>query len=329
MSKHFALLTGATGLIGRHLAQELASLPDLQLVCIVREGERHPQAASLTKKGAIVIPGNFYDPGVIKELFERYRFRYVIHVAAIRGGGGASPREFQEVNVKGTERLLSAAYEQQVQKFIFCSSVGVHGTIPVTVPAAIETVLCGDNQYHQSKIASEEAVQAYIRKGLNAYIVRPTITYGPGDDGFPQTLVHLVRAHLLWLPKSNHQVHLVDVRRVAEVFLNLVVKDHSNQRIFVIGDMGPITLSDLADWIHWHLYNRPYPPLFRLPDCVFKAAFHLFRAIGNEKWATRMALLSNDWHYQCADTYRALGIQPIPTREAFGRFLRETAITPR
>jgi len=110
----------------------------------------------------------------------------VIHVAAIRGGGGASSGEFQEVNVNGTERLLRAAYERNVQKFIFCSSVGVHGTIPVTVPAAIETALHGDSQYHQSKIASEAAVQDFIRKGLNAYIVRPTITYGPGDDGFPK-----------------------------------------------------------------------------------------------------------------------------------------------
>jgi hypothetical protein len=88
-------------------------------------------------------------------------------------------------------------------------------------------------------------------------------------------------------------------------------------------------LRDLADWIHWHLYNRPYPALFRLPDWVFKTAFNLFRAIRNEKWATRMALLSNDWHYQCDDTYRALGIQPIPTREAFVRFLKETAVTLR
>lgn len=328
MGEKFVLLTGATGLIGRHVAKMLASLPGVRVVCIVRHGECHPEAASLIKQGAIVFAGNFYDASTINDAFERYPIQQVIHVAAIRGGGEASAREFQEVNVKGTERLLCAAYERKVQKFIFCSSVGVHGTIPVTVPAALETSLRGDNQYHQSKITSEEAVQAYITRGLNAYIVRPTITYGPGDDGFPQSLVRLVRAHMLWLPKSNHQVHLVDVERVAEVFLNLVVKD-SDQRIFVIGDVNPITLRELADWIHWHFYNRPYPALFMLPDWVFNAAFHLFQTIGNEKWASRMALLSNDWHYQCMDTYRLLGIRPVPTREAFGRFLRESAMSLR
>ena len=321
MVKQSILLTGASGFIGRYVARKLVSVPDFHVVCLLRDGANHPQANSLTQDGAIVLPGNFYEALVIKEAFKQYRFQQVIHIAAIRGGGKASAAEFREVNVNGTERLLCEAYEQQAQKFIFCSSVGVHGTIPEAVPAEIETPFNGDNQYHQSKIEAEEAVQRYIRKGLNAYIVRPTITYGVGDDGFPQTLVHLVRKRRLLLPRSNHQVHLVDVERLAEVFFKLVLNEQPAQRIFVAGDIEPIALRDLANWIYRHRYQRPYPSYFRLPDWIFKLAFYLFQTIGNEKWAARAALLSNDWHYQCADTYRLLDIQPVPTREAFGRFL--------
>lgn len=303
------------------MAKKLASLSDVQLVCILRDGAQHPNAESLIKEGVSVARGNFYDEAVIKNLFDEYRFQQVIHLAAIRGGGNGSAADFREVNVKGTERLLQQAYERGAKKFIFCSSVGVHGTIPLTVPAEIETPLHGDNQYHQSKIEAEQAVQAYIQKGLNAYIVRPTITYGPGDEGFPRTLVRLVKGHMLLLPSSNHQVHLVDVERVAEVFFHLVMNEEFAQRIFVAGDIEPTTLKDLADWIHWHWYRRSYPKYFRLPDWVFKLAFNLFQKTGNEKWAARTALLSNDWHYQCAETYRLLGIEAVPTREAFGRFL--------
>jgi len=329
MTKQLILLTGASGFIGRHVVKKLASHPDLQLVCILREGERHPHAESLIKSGATIFSGNFYDTEIIKKAFQRYQFQQVVHLAAIRGGGNASLADFRKVNVKGTERLLHEASGRRVQKFIFCSSVGVHGTIPEAVPAEIETVLCGDNQYHQSKIAAEDAVQTYIQNGLNAYIVRPTITYGAGDDGFPNTLVHLVRKRLLLLPKSNHQVHLVDVERVAEVFFRLVVGDHFPRRIFVAGDIQPITLKDLADWIHCHRYGSAYPTYFRLPDWAFKLAFLLFQKVRNEKWAARVALLSNDWHYRCADTYRLLGIQPVPTREAFGRFLRDSLVASR
>lgn len=328
MAKQSILLTGASGFIGRHVARKLASVPHFQVVCLLREGANHTHAESLKQDGAIVFPGNFYETSVIKDAFKRYPFQQVIHLAAIRGGGNASAADFREVNIAGTERLLREAYEQKVEKFIFCSSVGVHGTIPSAVPAEIETPFCGDNQYHQSKIVAEEAVQDYIRRGLNAYIVRPTITYGVGDDGFPHTLIQLVRKRMLLLPRTNHQVHLVDVERLAEVFFKLAVIEQSGKRIFVAGDIEPVALRDLADWIYGHQYHRPYPPYFRVPDWIFKLAFYLFQGIDNEKWSARVALLSNDWHYQCADTYRLLGIQPIPTREAFGRFLSAVETIP-
>lgn len=329
MSERSVLLTGASGLIGRHVAKKIATLDGARLVCVLREGERHPQAQSLIREGAVVVPGNFYEPAVIERIFQEHKIQQVIHLAAIRGGGNATAADFQEVNVKGTERLLHAAYERKAQKFTFCSSVGVYGTIPANMPAGLESPFHGDNQYHQSKIAGEAAVQTYIQKGLNAYIVRPTITYGAGDDGFPHALVHLVKKRLLWLPRSNHRVHLVDVERLAEAFCNLLVNDYPSQRVFVVGDIEPTTLRELADWIHTSFYRRPYPTYLRLPDWVFSLAFRLFQGIRNEKWMARVALLSNDWHYQSADAYRLLGIRPVPTQEAFGRFLNETSIAPR
>jgi len=279
----------------------------------------------LLNEGAILVPGEFSDETVLKETFGQYEIQQVVHLAAIRGARKASPADFRRVNIEGTALLLREAYEHRVQKFIHCSSVGVYGTIPRAVPAGIETPLRGDTHYHQSKIAAEEAVQGYIQKGLNAYIVRPTIPYGPGDDGFHQTLVHLVRRHLLWLPRSNHRVHLVDVERLAEVFLNLVVRDQCSQRVFIAADVEPVRLRDLVDWIHWHFYQRPYPRFLRLPDWTFELAFHLFQGLGNEKWAFRLAQMCRDWYYQTADTYRVLGVQAVSTREGFGRFLSESA----
>jgi hypothetical protein len=108
-----------------------------------------------------------------------------------------------------------------------------------------------------------------------------------------------------------------------------VVRDHLTQRIFVAADAAPVPLKDLADWIHWHFYGRPYPRHLRLPDWMFELAYRLLRRSGNEKWAVRLAFISRDWYYQCADTYRVLGMEPVSTREAFGRFLRESAALPR
>ena len=271
---------------------------------------------------AAFVNGNFIEEAVLKRTFEQDEIRQVVHLAAIRGGGNASPEQFQEVNVKGTETLLRQAYEHNVERFIFCSSVGVYGTIPEEVPAGIDTPLCGDNQYHRSKIAAEQVVKGYIQRGLNAYIVRPLITYGSGDNGFPQALVRLVRRRLLLRPGTDHPIHLVSVERLAEIFQSLILKNQP-QRVFIGADVAPVSLSGLIDWIHWHFYRQPYPHYLRLPDRCFRVALSAFESIGNEKWASRMALLSKAWFYECANTYRLLDVNPIPTREAFGRFLQQ------
>lgn len=321
MPKHSILVTGATGFIGSQVVCKLARLPDVRVVGIVRKGAKHPRAQGLLQEGATLVSGDFFDERVVKRAFEQYQIGQVIHLAAVRGGGNASTVEFQQVNIKGTETLLREAYEHHAERFIFCSSVGVHGTIPVEVPAGLETPLCGDNQYHRSKIAAEEAVIGYIQKGLNAYIVRPLITYGSGDNGFPQSLVRLARHHLLLLPWTDHQIHMVSVDRLAEVFLSLAMKDPT-QRIFIGADVAPVSLRDLVDWIHWHFYRRTYPRYLRLPDWAFRLTLRLFEGVGNEKWAARMALLSKSWSYQSTETYRLLDIKPIPTRESFDRFLQ-------
>jgi nucleoside-diphosphate-sugar epimerase len=322
MSKQTILITGATGFIGRHVVRRLGGVASLRLICIVRGGERHPHAESLLNAGAALIAGDFCDEALVQKIFTEHSIDQVIHMGAIRGGRVATAADYRRVNVEGTELLLREAHKHKIRKFIYCSSVGVYGAIPAKVPADLNTPFRGENQYHQSKIDAEQAVQSYIDKGLNAYIVRPSVTYGSGDDGFAETVTRLVKQRLLFLPRTDHHIHLVDVEKVAEVFLNLVLADECTQRVLIAADNDAIRFRDLVDWIHWYFYQRPYPRYLRLPDWAFQLSLHLFEKVGNEKWAARLALLSGDWHYQCADTYRLLKIKPIPTREAFGAFMQ-------
>jgi nucleoside-diphosphate-sugar epimerase len=317
MTRKHILITGPTGFIGSHVAYKFLADKNYQLVAMVRRKKDYKNAGELENEGAILFEGSFCDKAFTERVFKEFPVEYVIHLAALRGGGAGTAQDFREVNVLGTEVLLHASLKNKVKKFIFCSSVGVFGTIPENLPAGLNTVLIGDNEYHNSKILAEEAVQRYIGLGLNAYIIRPTITYGPEDNGFPSTLVNLVRRRLFFLNFKDVMIHLLDVESFAEIIKKLVDSEGILQRVFIAADRDPVILKDLVNQIHHHYYKRPYPSFLKLPDVVFKIMINIFRITNSEKWHTRILLISKNWYYDISETTDLLGFVPRSTSELF------------
>ena len=219
MNKEYVLITGATGFIGSHLTEKLLLKPQYHIVTIVRKKRNYKNVIDLENKGVTIVEGDFYDKNLVEKTFRDFPIQHVIHIAALRGGGIGQSEDYYKVNVFGTEVLLEASLKNQIKKFIFCSSVGVFGTIPSELPGNLNTGFNGDNEYHKSKILAEAKVQEFISKGLDSYIVRPTITYGKGDDGFPSILIQMVRNKNLLLSNKDNKIHLLDVNKLADIFI--------------------------------------------------------------------------------------------------------------
>ncbi|NIO21119.1 MAG: NAD-dependent epimerase/dehydratase family protein, partial [Candidatus Aenigmarchaeota archaeon] len=134
MMEKCVLITGATGFIGSHVTKRLLWEREYRVVAIVRKKRSYKNVHDLEENGAILVEGNFCDMNLLENTFERFPIQNVVHIAALRGGGAANRKDYHELNVSGTELLLEASFESQVQRFIFCSSVGVFGTIPKEVP---------------------------------------------------------------------------------------------------------------------------------------------------------------------------------------------------
>jgi nucleoside-diphosphate-sugar epimerase len=181
------------------------------------------------------------------------------------------------------------------------------------VPAGLGTRLHGDNLYHRSKIMGEKVVAQYVAKGLDVRTIRPTITYGPEDNGFPATLANLVRAKRFVVCADDVQIHLLDADKLAE-FVHLALRsDRLRGDKFIVADSEPISLKALVDRIHEHFYGAPYPVYLKMPGFVFKAAAFLFKAVGNEKWLVRTLLISKSWHYDLSAVLES-GLDFVPAR---------------
>ena len=321
MSKEYVLITGATGFIGSHLTEKLLLENQYHLVAIVRKMRNYKNVNDLENKGVILVKGNFYDKSILEKIFKKFTVQNVIHTAALRGGGAGTKEEYYKVNVFGTKMLLEASLTHQIKKFIFCSSVGVFGTTPEELPAHVKTTLNGDNDYHISKILAEKKVYESIHRGLDAFIVRPTITYGKGDNGFPITLVKLVKKRVLVLPLKNNKIHLLDVNNLADLFIKILKANNLKHRVLIAADSAPISLRELVNLIYTYYYKKSYPSFLRMPSFIFYVTQLFFQAVKNEKWSARMQLMFKNWYYDTSETYTSIGLSAIDTKKGFFNYL--------
>jgi len=321
MNDEHVLITGATGFIGSHVVTKILRDKSFTIIAIVRKIDDYKNVKELEHRGVILIEGSFYDEKLIIYLFEKYPIQHVIHIAAIRGEGSGTSSDYLLVNVQGTGFLLEASLKKRVKKFIYCSSVGVFGSIPHEVPANIKTRLNGDNNYHNSKILAEKKVQEFITRGLNAFIVRPAITYGKNDTGFSSTLIKMVKRKMLLVSFRDNKIHLLDVNKLAEIFYVILTTDYSQNRLFIAADTAPILLRELVDLIHNYYYKKNYPKILKMPHIFFNILFQLFRSINNNKWCVRIQLLYKDWFFNTNELKSLTEIQLSNTREMFLGYL--------
>jgi nucleoside-diphosphate-sugar epimerase len=186
-----AIVTGATGFIGSHLVEALAS-SGTEVRCLVRR----PGTAE-SSAGARFHLADFgvADLGLADSVFDGVDIVY--HVAGATRALSAAA--FHKSNVAITERLIDRVSRTGRPRFVYISSQAAAGPslspsrslTEDDAPAPIEA-------YGRSKLAAEEVVQSRA-SAMPVTIVRPVAVYGPGDHDF-LSMFRLVRRGLAIYP---------------------------------------------------------------------------------------------------------------------------------
>ena len=214
------LVTGATGFLGRAVAEELVRRK-AQVHALVLHDD--PYTDLLPKEVRTVI-GDVCDKSSLSDFFADADSRTcVIHCAGIVSVASRPGPRLYQVNVGGTWKVLRQCMEHDVGKMVYVSSVHA---IPEKPKGCIISEDCEfspglvDGDYAKSKAATTELVFDAAERGLNASIVFPSGIIGPGDlqgGSFTSMAKSFLSGKLPFAVRGGYD--FVDVRDVARGIL--------------------------------------------------------------------------------------------------------------
>ena len=288
-----ALITGGAGFIGSHLAERL--LEDGHEVMVLDNlstGSIDNITHLKGRSGFSYTIESVTNESLLAELIDRSDV--VFHLAAAVGVKliVEQPVHTIETNVHGTEVVLKHANKKKKLVFIASTSEGYGKSTDVPFREAADLVL-GPSAKHRwayacSKLIDEFLALAYWKeKKLPVIIVRLFNTVGPRQTGqYGMVVPTFVRQALAGQPitvfgDGTQQRSFTYVGDVVEALVRLAADKRAIGEVFNIGNMGEITIADLAarvkamtgscSPIHYIPYDQAYEEGFedmprRVPD---------------------------------------------------------------
>ncbi len=256
-----ALVTGATGFTGGHLARALAARGHQ-----VRALVRRPDAADdLRRAGVEITPGDLEHRDVLDGALRGVDV--VFNIAALYRRAGLPEATYHRVNAEVPGWMVEAAAAAGASRVVHCSTVGVHGNIE-RPPANEDAPLRPGDVYQVTKLEGERrALEAARRTGMALTIVRPTGIYGPGDRRLLKLFRGVARRRFVVLGNGRIFYHLTHVDDLVEGFLLAATVPAAANRTYLLAGPEVTTLNELVAIVADEA--QVAPPGLRLPVWPF------------------------------------------------------------
>ncbi len=269
-----ALVTGASGFIGSHVARQLVEA-GVDLRCLVLPNDR---ALYLQGVDYERVDGDLSDPDALRDAMRGCEV--VFHLAAIYALWLPRREEMFEVNVEGTVNVMRAARAAGVRRVVHTSStaaVGHRAGRDLSDEATQFNDWSVANDYILSKYMSELEALSHHRDGLEVVAVNPGFPLGSNDRSPTPTgklVADLLTGRLPFIIEGG--LNAVAVKDVAAGHLLAATHATPGQR-YILGGHN-ITFRQLAEAIAAVTGGKP--PRLALPTSMVKAWGWV-----NEKWA--------------------------------------------
>jgi dihydroflavonol-4-reductase len=311
-----ALVTGATGFIGSHVALHLLRR-GWSVRALRRAASPSPGIGKLEVEWCL---GDIRNVDQIQSAMAGCEA--VFHVAADYRLWAKDPREIYETNVTGTVNVLRAALRNRVERVVYTSSVGALGLrtdgkpADETTPVRLEDMV---GHYKRSKFLAEREAERFLGLGLPVVMVHPSTPVGPGDHKPTPTgkiIVDFLNGRMpAFLDTGLNLIHVSDV---AEGHLLALERGRVGEK-YILGNQN-LTLAEIfvllekASGIPAPRFRLPYHPILCL-GYVFEM---LSRVTGREPLIPLegVKMARKFMFFDASKAVRALGLPQTPVELA-------------
>jgi 2-alkyl-3-oxoalkanoate reductase len=316
-------VTGASGFIGRNITQVLVR-NGYRVRAQYRRADPPEALRDAARMGAELVRADLRDTNAPTDLVRGVQC--VIHSAGLVAMTG--PRgQFEDTNIGATAALLSAASSAHCDKFVYVSSMSVHG-----FGKHVESDETGPyyrlcSHYQRSKKAAENMVTSYDTRKLAWSILRPGLVYGPGDTTTLKLVFDLLASGKLpMLGGFGVYNCLVYIDDLVQAIVRALESDRATGEIFDIANGEKVLLRDAVKYAAL-LMGTP-APRYSIPKWLVSVAAYVLESLyrlpllRGEPIITRYLAtqLSWDFHFSSQKSVRLLGYAPqVSWREGIRR----------
>lgn len=282
------LITGITGFLGPHLANQLLQegheVYGLVRINNGREEDIRDVLDIETFEKIKFVYGDLQNYRSLEKLFQSHPFDGIFHLA----GQTHPPTSFTDMigtwdtNVMGTVNLISLLKDFQPScKFLFCSTVEVYGNKGIDEHKLVETdTLLPANPYGASKAAIDLFLQERMENNqINAVVVRPFCFTGPRRGAKFSISSDALQIAKMMLGKQEKVLRIgnldttravTDVRDIANALCLIMTSEKTSGQVYNVCGGAPLKM---------RFYTETLLRLSGLQDVEQKIDSNLWRPI--------------------------------------------------
>jgi nucleoside-diphosphate-sugar epimerase len=307
------LVTGGTGFIGSHLAEEGRRRgADVVVLGLTDRPEEQGNADLLRRSGVEIISGSITDAELCRRAARGAT--HIFHLAVAMREGGKSDEFFESINLDGTRHLLEAASQQRVERFVYCSTIGIYGHRAPGITLE-DSPLSPGNIYERTKVSAELLVRDFAERcGVPSVILRPADVYGPRDQRLLKMFKGVSRGRFPLFGSGKGRRHMVYVEDVVSAFFKACERDAALNEGLIVAGPTACTLRELLDEVARATGSKrygvrlPLAPMLGLAAVVEDVSSRL--GIDPPIYRRRMDFFHSDSEFDTSRARRVLDWEP-------------------